>query len=181
MKQLLNFIPLIFFFVFLSIYDIFAGVQALMISATVSFIILLIIYRKIDKIELISYLMIIVFGGFTLYTREPNIIKWKVTIINFAFAAALLVSQFMFKKNLLQTMLGKEIQLNPIVWNKLNLLWISFFMCCGIVSLAATYYTSDDFFWKFKVFILPGASLLLSLISGIYIYKNMHKSANESN
>ncbi|OCG01363.1 inner membrane-spanning protein YciB [Gilliamella sp. wkB112] len=181
MKQLLNFIPLIFFFVFLTIYDIFVGVQALMISATVSFIILLIIYRKIDKIELISYLMIIVFGGFTLYTREPIIFKWKVTIINFLFATALLVSQFMFKKNLLQTMFGKEIQLKAIIWNKLNLLWISFFMFCGIISLAATYYTSDDFFWKFKVFILPGASLLLSLISGIYIYKNMNKSASESN
>lgn len=181
MKQLLNFIPLIFFFVFLTIYDIFAGVQALMITATVSFLILLLIYRKIDKIELISYLMIIIFGGFTLYTRDPNIIKWKVTIINFSFATALLVSQFVFQKNLLQTMLGKEIQLDPIVWNKLNLLWISFFMFCGVFSLGATYYTSDDFFWIFKVFILPGASLLLSLISGIYIYKNMNKSANASN
>ncbi|WP_294615523.1 inner membrane-spanning protein YciB [uncultured Gilliamella sp.] len=181
MKQLLNFIPLIFFFVFLTIYDVFAGVQALMISATVSFLILLIIYRKIDKVELISYLMIIVFGGFTLYTQNPNIIKWKVTIINFLFATALLVSQCIFQKNLLQTMLGKELQLDSIVWNKLNLIWVSFFMFCGIISLGATYYTSDDFFWKFKVFILPGASLLLSFISGIYIYRNMNKSANESN
>jgi intracellular septation protein len=175
MKQLLNFIPLVFFFVFLTKYDIFVGVQALMIAATLCFLLVLILYRKLDKVELISYLMVMVFGGFTLYMRDPNIIKWKVTIINFLFASALLVSQFFFKKNLLQTMLGKEIQLEISIWNKLNLLWIFFFILCGTISLGATYYMTDDFFWIFKVFILPSASLLLSLISGIYIYKNMNK------
>ncbi|OCG41842.1 inner membrane-spanning protein YciB [Gilliamella sp. Bif1-4] len=175
MKQLLNFIPLVFFFVFLTKYDIFVGVQALMIAATLCFLLVLILYRKLDKVELISYLMVMVFGGFTLYMRDPNIIKWKVTIINFLFASALLVSQFFFKKNLLQTMLGKEIQLEINIWNKLNLLWIFFFILCGTISLGATYYMTDDFFWIFKVFILPSASLLLSLISGIYIYKNMNK------
>ncbi|WP_085247333.1 inner membrane-spanning protein YciB [Gilliamella mensalis] len=175
MKQLLNFIPLICFFIFLTMYDVFVGVQALMIAATVCFLLILILYRKIDKVELISYLMVMIFSGFTLYLRDPNIIKWKVTIINFLFATALLVSQFIFKKNLLQKMLGKEIQLDTAIWNKLNLLWIFFFILCGAISLGATYYTTDDFFWIFKVFILPGASLLLSLISGIYIYKNMNK------
>ncbi|OCG41738.1 hypothetical protein A9G29_07045 [Gilliamella sp. Fer2-1] len=174
MKQLLNFVPLAFFFVFLSMYDVFVGVQALMITATICFLLILALYRKIDKVELISYLMVMVFGGFTLYMRDPNIIKWKVTIINFLFAAALLVSQFIFKKNLLQKMLGKEIKLDITIWNKLNLLWVVFFILCGTTSLVATYYTTDDFFWIFKVFILPSASLLLSLISGIYIYKNMN-------
>ena len=175
MKQLLNFIPLVIFFIFLTMYDVFVGVQALMIAATVCFLIVLIIYRKIDKVELISYLMVMVFGGFTLYTREPNVIKWKVTIINFLFASGLLISQYGFKKNMLQKLLGKEIQLDSVIWNRLNILWIAFFMTCGVISLGATYYTTDDFFWIFKVFILPGASLLLSLISGIYIYKNMDK------
>lgn len=178
MKQLLNFIPLVIFFIFLSIYDIFVGVQALMIASTVSFLTILIMYRKIDKIELISYLMVMVFGGFTLFTREPNIIKWKVTIINFLFASALLVSQYFFKKNLLQKMLGKELQLDNHIWNRLNLLWISFFVVCGTISLVATYYATDYVFWIFKVFVLPVASLLLSLISGIYIYKNMNKNAD---
>ena len=73
MKQLLNFIPLIVFFIFLTIYDIFVGVQALMIASTISFLIILVMYKKIDKVELISYLMVMIFGGVTLLTREPNI------------------------------------------------------------------------------------------------------------
>ena len=178
MKQLLNFIPLIVFFIFLTIYDIFIGVQALMVSATISFLIILVMYKKLDKVELISYMMIMVFGSVTLYTRDQNIIKWKVTIINFLFAAALSISQFGFQKNLLQKMLGKEIQLDITVWNKLNVVWIVFFIACGTFSLIATYYAADNFFWIFKVFILPGASLIMSLISGIYIYRHMNKTAN---
>ncbi|OCF96406.1 septation protein A [Gilliamella sp. wkB308] len=175
MKQLLNFIPLVVFFIFLSMYDIFVGVQALMIASTITLCVVLILYKKIDKIELISFLMVMIFGGITLATREPIFIKWKVTIINFLFAAALLISRFLFNKNLLKKMLSKELQLSDAVWNKLNLVWIGFFILCGAISLIATYYTSDYFFWRFKVFILPIASLLLSLISGIYIYKNLNK------
>ena len=176
MKQLLNYIPLLIFFIFLTIYNIFVGVQALMIASTISFLIILVMYKKIDKVELISYLMVMIFGGITLYTKDSNIMKWKVTIINFLFATALSVSQFIFKKNLIQKMLAKEIQLDITVWNKLNLMWIIFFIACGTFSLIATYYAADKFFWIFKVFILPGASLVMSLISGIYIYRHMNKT-----
>ncbi|WP_392561814.1 septation protein A [Orbus sturtevantii] len=178
MKQLLNFIPLIFFFVFLTVYDIFAGVKALMITATLALLITWIVYKKIEKMELFSYLMVIVFGGLTLYLHNEDFIKWKVTLINFLFALILLVSQIFFKKNLIQRLLGKELQLSTQVWNRLNLLWVLFFILCGIVSVYVTYNTSTEFFGIFKAFILPGASLILTLISGIYIYKHMDKNTN---
>lgn len=180
MKQLLNFVPLIFFFSFLMIFDIFAGVQALMISATICFVIICVLYKKVEKMELFSYLMIMVFGAMTLYFRDQNIIKWKVTIINFLFAIILLISQVFFKKNLIQRILGKEIQLDSGSWNKLNTVWVIFFIICGLANLYVTYYTSDDFFGVFKAFILPGASLLLTAISGIYIYKKISKMEHQS-
>lgn len=180
MKQLLNFIPLIFFFVFLMMYDIFAGVKALMISATVAFVVSWLIYKKIEKVELFSYLMIMIFGGLTLYLHNEDFIKWKVTLINFLFAIVLLISQVFFKKNLIQKLLGKEIQLETAAWNKLNILWAFFFIFCGIISLYVTYNMSTEFFGVFKTFILPGASLLLALVSGIYIYQKSDKNNNHS-
>lgn len=175
MKQILNFIPLVFFFVFLLKYDIFIGVQALMITATLSFFSIWLFYKKLDKMEIISYLMIMVFGGFTLYFREESIIKWKVTIINFLFALILMISQTVFKKNVLQKMLGKELHLDTQSWNRLNLIWVLFFVICGLASIYVTYHESNEFFGIFKAFILPGASLLLSLVSGMFIYTKMDK------
>ena len=182
MKQLLNFIPLICFFVFLMFYDIFVAVKALVISSTLAFALSWLLFKKIEKVELFSFLMVIVFGGLTLYFQNPDFIKWKVTIINFLFAAVLLISQIMFKKNLLQKLLGKELILAEQAWNKLNIIWALFFMTCGMASLYVTYYMSIEFFGVFKAFILPGASLVLTVISGVYIYKRaeMNKKENES-
>lgn len=171
MKQILNFIPLIFFFIFLSCYDMFVAVKALMISATVVLILLLIIYKKIDKLELFSYLMIIVFGALTLGFHDLDFIKWKVTLINLIFALILLVSQIFFKKNILKTLIGKEITMSPQSWNFLNLIWVIFFMMSAGATLFVTYNMSDDFFGTFKVFILPGATLVMTFISGVYIHK----------
>ncbi|XKM14002.1 septation protein A [Orbaceae bacterium ac157xtp] len=176
MRQLLNFIPLVFFFIFLMMYDIFAGVKALMITATIAFILNWLIYKKIEKVELFSFLMIIFFGGLTIYLDNANFIKWKVTIINFIFATVLLISQYVLKKNLIQKLLGKEVKLDDKTWNNLNLIWVFFFILCGLASLYVTYYMSNDFFGIFKAFILPGASLLLTLFSGIYIYPKIEKT-----
>lgn len=179
MKQLLNFVPLICFFVFLSLYDIFAGVKALMLSATIVLVIIYVCYKKIEKIELFSYLMIMCFGALTLYLHNENFIKWKVTLINFLFAMILLISQVGFKKNLIQKIIGKEIKLETCVWNRLNMLWVIFFILCGLASLYVTYNMSTQFFGIFKTFILPGASLVVTLISGIYIYNKMDKTNNK--
>lgn len=179
MRQLINFIPLIFFFAFLMLYDIFAGVQALLITSIIALIVTLVIYKKIEKMEIISFLMIVIFGSLTLYLHNQNFIKWKVTLINFLFAFILLISQFIFKKNLIQKMLGKELQLTNVVWNKLNVLWSIFFIISGSTNIYVTYYMSDEFFGIFKAFILPGASLLMTLISGMYIYQHMDKNHNK--
>lgn len=181
MKQVLNFIPLIFFFVFLHLFDMFAAVKALMISATVVFILILMIYKKLDKIELFSYLMVMIFGGLTLGFHNQNFIKWKVTLINFIFAMVLLTSQTFFKKNLIKTLIGKEIMMPLACWNFLNLIWVLFFIVIGTATLFVTYQMSDEFFGTFKVFILPGATIVMTLISGIYIHKKGSTKANDSN
>lgn len=171
MRQLLNFIPLVVFFVFLLVYDMFVGIKALMIAATLSFILTLIVYKKVEKLELFSFLMIIIFGGLTIFLDNKDIFKWKITLINFGFALILLTSQFIFKKNLIQKIIGKELKLNISVWNKLNIIWSLFFIVCGLANIYVIFYMSDDFFGLFKAFILPGASLVITVISSIYIYK----------
>lgn len=181
MKQLLDFIPLVIFFVLFKMYDIYVGVSALMISSTIALILSAIIFKKVEKVALFTYLMIMVFGTMTLYFHNPNFIKWKVTIIYILFALILAVSQFIFKKPLLQKLLNKEIELEDQVWNRINLVWILFFALCAIANLYITYFMSEEFWATFKVFILPGITLLVTLITGLYIYKNIDKTKLNNN
>ncbi|MCO6523634.1 MAG: septation protein A [Candidatus Schmidhempelia sp.] len=176
MKQILEFIPLIIFFILFKMYDIYVGVSALMISSTISFFINWLIDKKIEKMALFTYLMIMIFGTMTLYFHNANFIKWKVTIIYLLFAIVLLTSQIVFKKPLLQNMLAKGFELNNSVWNKLNMIWAIFFLVCAIANLYITYFMSEEFWATFKVFILPSLTLVISVISGIYMYKNINKA-----
>ena len=51
-------------------------------------------HRKVNKMLLISGALVGVFGGITLALRNPLFIQWKVTVVNWLFAAAFLGSQF---------------------------------------------------------------------------------------
>lgn len=177
MKQLLDFFPLVIFVIFLFLYDIFAGVKALMVASTFSFIFIYLRYKKIEKVTLFTYLMVMIFGAMTLYFHNPDFIKWKVTIINIIFAFILLISQIVFKKNLIQALLGKEIKLNgQQPWNNLNMLWVVFFVVCAAANLYITYNMSNESWGIFKAFVLPGATLIFTIISGVYIYKQADKT-----
>jgi intracellular septation protein len=48
--------------------------------------------RKVDGMLWLSLGVIVVFGGATIYFHDENFIKWKPTILYWAFAPALFVS-----------------------------------------------------------------------------------------
>jgi intracellular septation protein A len=60
---------------------------------------------------LITFVLVAVFGGLTMFFHNDEFIKWKVTVIYALFAGALLFSQWVMKKPLIQRMLGKELTL----------------------------------------------------------------------
>ena len=81
MKQFLDFLPLIVFFAFYKLYDIYAGTLALIVATAVVLIYSWVRYRKVEKMALITFLMVAVFGGLTLFFHNDEFIKWKVTVI----------------------------------------------------------------------------------------------------
>ena len=52
-------------------------------------------HRKVSPMLLTSAVLVLVFGGLTLWIHDAAFIKWKPTIVNWLFAGAFLVSQFM--------------------------------------------------------------------------------------
>src|SRR5450830_1312684 len=82
--------------------------------------------KKVDAMLWVSLAIIVVFGGATIYFRDDTFIKWKPTILYWCFALALVVSQLVLKKNLIRTMMEKQITLPDPIWGKLNLAWTAF-------------------------------------------------------
>lgn len=130
-------------------------------------------YRKVEKMTLITFLMVLVFGTLTLVFHNDLFIKWKVTVIYALFALALLISQWVLKKPLVQRMLGKELTLPDKVWSNLNLAWAIFFLACGLANIYVAFWLPQSVWVNFKVFGLTVLTLVFTLLSGIYIYRHM--------
>ena len=173
MKQFLDFLPLIVFFAFYKLYDIYVASGAPIVATALALVFTWFKYRKIEKMTLITFLMVLVFGTLTLVFHNDLFIKWKVTIIYTLFALALLISQLVLKKPLVQRMLGKELTLPDKVWNNLNLAWAVFFLVCGLANIYVAFWLPQSVWVNFKVFGLTALTLVFTLLSGIYIYRHM--------
>lgn len=178
MKQLLEFIPLILFFTVYKLYGVQQAAITLVIATVIQLVVLKTLYKKIEKSQWIMGVFVIFFGILTAYFNDLNFLKWKVTIINGLFAAVFLVSQFVFKKPIIQMLLGKELQLPSKVWNNLNLGWAGFFIICMLLNIVISYYFSDDVWATFKTFGFTGLSLIAAIATGAYLYPHLKNVEN---
>lgn len=173
MKQLLDFLPLVVFFVFYKLYDIYVASGALIAATGLALVASWILWRKLEKMTIFTFVLVAIFGTLTLVFHNDEFIKWKVTVIYTLFALALLFSQLFMDKPLIQTMLGKELQLPQHAWRKLNITWALFFLACGLANIYVAFWLPQAVWVNFKVFGLTGLTLLFTLLSGVYIYRLM--------
>lgn len=179
MKQILEFIPLLVFFAVYKLVGIREAAIALIIATIIQLVVLKLKYGKIEKQQLIMGGAVVFFGALSAYFNELEFLKWKVTVVYALFALALIISQVIFKKPLIQQLLGKEIQLPDAVWNKLNLGWAGFFLFCMILNIIISQYFSDDLWVDFKTFGIIGLSLVATVATGVYIYRYLPKTENK--
>jgi intracellular septation protein len=100
--------------------------------------------RKVDSMLWVSFLIISVFGGLTIYFHNDVFIKWKPTIIYWVFAIAMFVTQFGFKKNMMRQAMEEQIKLPEPVWTRVGLAWMIFFAVLGVVNLLAAFVVFKD-------------------------------------
>lgn len=173
MKFLFDFLPVVLFFVAYKLAGIYVATAAAIAAAVVQSAYLWIVHRKLERMQLVVLALIVVLGGLTLLFDDPDFIKWKPTLVNWAFAAALLGSQFIGGRNLIERMLGAQFTLPPEVWRRLNLAWISFFLFVGGLNLYVAYGYALDTWVNFKVYGVIGLTLGFALLQGVYLARHL--------
>ena len=110
--------------------------------------------RKVDTMLWVSLALVTVLGSATIYFHSENFIKWKPTVLYWAFAAVLAGGLLFFKKNFIRTMLGEQLELPEPVWIRLNWSWVGFFVFMGFANLAVAFAfnLSTDVWVSFKLF-----------------------------
>jgi intracellular septation protein len=129
--------------------------------------------RRVDPMLWVSLAVIVVFGGATIWFHDETFIKWKPSILYWLFGSALLLGHVIWKRNLLKSLLGTQLDVPGPVWDRLLWAWIAFFGVMGIVNLAVAYSVSTDTWVNFKLFGLFGLTLIFTLGIGVYLARHM--------
>ena len=198
MKVLFDLLPVIFFFVAYTgakhapdsaasfVSSLLSGLgmssavdaeQAPLLLATVVAIVatfaqvgwLLVRRRKVDNMLWISLAIIVVLGGATLALRDPTFIKWKPTVLYWTFAAVLLGASLFLKRNLIRTMMQGQLSLPDVIWTRLNLSWVAFFVLMGAINLYVAYNYSESTWVTFKLFGGIGLMVAFVVVQGLML------------
>jgi intracellular septation protein len=90
-------------------------------------------------------------------------------VLNWAIAAVFLGSQWIGDKTIVQRMLGSAAELSRAQWNRLNQIWISFFVVVGGINLFVAYNFSEAFWVKFKLFGMLGLTVAFVIVQSIWL------------
>jgi intracellular septation protein len=180
MKFLFDLFPVILFFTAYAITgDIYIATAVIIPATILQVVYARIRYGKVDKMLWASLVLIIVMGSLTLLLHDKRFIMWKPTLLYWVFATVLALAPLLAKKNLIRSMLEKEISVPENIWVNLNLAWATFFAAMGCLNLYVAFNFSEALWVKFKLF--GGIGLMLAFVigQGLYLAKYVDPKETE--
>lgn len=151
MKLLIDFLPILLFFVSFKLYDIYTATGVLMAATLIQTGFIYAIDKKLQTMQKITLVMVLGFGALTLGLHDERFIKWKPTFLYTCMAVALAVAIWVLKKNFLKLLLGSQIPLPDKIWHRLNMAWVVY---CAFMALSNAYvalYFSTEAWVNFKI------------------------------
>ncbi len=181
MKFLFDLFPVILFFVAFKFFGIFTATAVAIVATIAQIIYVKLRHGVVEKMLLISGVIITVFGGATLLLKDPTFIQWKPSILYWLFATGLLGAQLFFNNNPMRSMMGKQMQLPDAVWSKLNFAWAMLFVALGFLNLSVAFNYSQDTWVNFKLFGITGIMFVFIIVQTLFISKYLPKEDSKGN
>lgn len=178
MRLLIDFFPLLLFFGAYKQYDIYVATGVLMAATVVQLGLIYAMERRLQTIHKYLFVMVMVFGAFTLYLHDERFIKWKPTVAYAVMAIGLAVAQWGARKNVLKLFLGSQLELPDSVWSRLGLAWIGYCVFMATINAYVAAFHSTDTWVSFKLW---GYAFPLAFLigQGFYIARYLPKDKTE--
>ena len=186
MKFLFDFFPIALFFITFKFYDdpqegVLAATAVAIIATILQVLLFWLKNRRVEKMHIITLVLITVLGGATLILKDPVFIKWKPTAVNWMFAIAFLGSQFVGEKPFVKRMMAHAVELPEQVWMKLNFAWVVFFTAMGFANLYVAFNYDLSTWVDFKTYGMLGLTVLFVILQAIYLAKHMPEEETVTN
>jgi intracellular septation protein len=173
MQLLLDFFPVIAFFVAYKLADIYVATGVIIAAVIIQVAVQWFRHRKVSPMTLISGALVLIFGTITLLVHDKTFIQWKPTVLNWLFGAGFLVSQFFGEQPVIQRLMGANLTLERPLWIKLNLMWVAFFFVMGALNLYVAFSFEESTWVNFKLFGMLGLTMVFALLQGVWLSSKM--------
>ncbi len=179
MKFLRDFFPVLLFFIAYQLFDIYTATATAIAASLLQVGLEWLLTGRVEIMHQVTLLLLVVFGGLTLLLRDPLFIKWKPTVVNWLFSLTFLGSRWIGGKPMIARLLEKSVRLSSSAWNRLNTLWILFFLAMGALNLYVAFNFPESVWVNFKLFGMLGLTLAFVIAQAFYLARHMQPEENQ--
>lgn len=164
MNQLLEWSPLIAFFVVFKLLGIYWATAALMIAC----ILLLAVHRlrtgKYKTLHVVTTAVVLILGTATLLLHDKRFIQWKPTVLLALTSAAFLGSSVIGKqplaRRMLESVFPEPLSVPARTWQAINGIWVAWFALLAVLNIYIARNFPENVWVNFKVFGITIAMML---------------------
>ena len=133
-------------------------------------------YRRLQTMQWVSLLLVVILGGATVILKNEHFIMWKPTALFWVMSAGLLISP-LCGKNVLKSTIGKEISMPDTAWRKLTYIWVIFLLVLGALNLWVAYTFTESQWVSYKLF--GSTTILFLFLIGQTVYISQYTKKDE--
>lgn len=171
--------PLAIFFAVLRASNIFTATAVFMVVIVAALVIGFLYERRLSPMPIVTGVVVLVFGGLTLYLHDKTFIKLKPTIIYTIFAI-LLAGGIATGRNFIKTLFDHAFHLTDDGWRILAYRWIVFFVAMAVLNEIVWRNFSDTFWAGFKLFGAIPLTLVFAMAQAPLVLRYEVKQEPES-
>ena len=163
--------PLILFFAAFQYAGIFAATGIFMVAVLTSLALGWHLEKKLSPIPLVTAILVVIFGGLTLYLHNDTFIKVKLTVLYVIFGITLLVG-LRFNRIFIKYVFAEAFDLTEKGWRGLTWRWGIFFLSLAALNEAVWRNTSTATWVSFKVWGIMSLIFLFALAQTPFLLKH---------
>lgn len=168
--------PLLIFFAGFKYLGIFGATAAFIVAVLVALGLGYLIERRLSPMPLFTAVLVVIFGGLTLYLKNEIFIKMKPTVL-YGFFGLVLLGGLGFNRLFIKYVFAQAFELDERGWKKLTVRWGLFFLCLAAINETVWRETSTATWVTFKVWVIIPLIFLFALAQTPLVIKHQTPDA----
>lgn len=172
--------PLVIFFAANAKFGLFVATGAFMVAIVAAIAASYIVTKHVPLMAIVTAVIVLVFGGLTLFFHDELFIKIKPTIIYALFAVTLGIGLLM-GRSFIAVMFDQMFNLTSEGWRLLTIRWMVFFAGMAVLNEIIWRTQSTDFWVSFKAFgVIPITAVFAMLQTSLIKRYSIEPATDEA-